>query len=281
MKTKMIVVAMLFCIIIAGCKQNSTARTSTDNDIKFDTIVINEKYYLLGDTTNPYCTLEASLLFPSEDKDKEILAHFIYSLFGEEATFTTPEEVVNEYVQKYIADYKELEADFISEVETTGEKPSQESWFAYYEALSNDVVYNKNKLLSYTVSVEYYTGGAHGGQGHNNHVIDLETNYKLDEDDIFVENYHDELSKIIVDAIASDNSISNPSELENMGFFNIKEIYPNNNFYIDKDGITYTFNEYEIAAKFVGKVDVSIPYERISYLIREDSPIAPLVFTKK
>ena len=281
MKTKFIVAAVLSCIIIAGCKQNNTASTNAENDITFDTIAVNEKYYLLGDTTNPYCTFEASLLFPSEYKDKEILDYFIYSLFGEDATFTTPQDAVNEYVQKYITDYKELEADFISEVEATGEKPSQESWYAYYEVLSNDVVYNKNNLLSYTVSVEYYTGGAQGGQGHNNHVIDLKTNYKLDEDDIFTENYHDELANIIVDAIASDNSLSDPSELENMGFFNIKEIYPNNNFYIDEDGITYTFNEYEIAANFVGKVDVSIPYERISYLIREDSPIAPLVFTKK
>ena len=279
-----IMAILLSGLFITGCKQKNVAITDNENKIKFDSILVNEKYYLLGDTTNPFCTLESSFVFPSDYKDINILnklnAHFISSLFGDDSIFITPKEAVNNYAQRYIADYKELEADFRTEMEATGEKPSQESWFAYFESSSNEIIYNKHDILSYSVSIEYYTGGAHGGHGYNNHVIDLKTGNKLEEQDIFINNYHDELAKIIVSIITSDNNLSDPEELEGMGFFNIQEIYPNNNFYVNEDGITYTFNEYEIAAYFVGKTDVLISYDRLETILRKDSPIAPLIPAK-
>ncbi|MDR0575003.1 MAG: DUF3298 and DUF4163 domain-containing protein [Tannerella sp.] len=281
-KVKIIAPALLSAIMITGCKQKATINPEAENNIKFDSIVVNKKYYLLGDTTNPFCSLESTFIYPSDYKDKEVLnklsRHFTNSFFGEDTASVTPREAMNKYAQKYIEDYKELENDFITETKITGEKPSQELWYAYYEMSSNEILFNKCNLLSYTVSVEYYTGGAHGGHGYNNHVLYLKNGEELEEDDLFADNYQDDLSQIIVAAIASDNHVTNPEELENMGYFNIKEIYPNNNFYIDEEGITYTFNEYEIAACFVGRIDVFLSYDKIRHLIREDSPVAFLVF---
>ena len=279
------------CVLITGCKQKKAIDTEAENDIKFDSIIVNEKYHLLGDTTNPFCTLESSFIFPSEYKDKDVLnklnMHFIESFFGidsfseRDTASVTPKKAMNNYIQRYINDYKELENDFITETEVSGEKPSQESWYAYYEMSANEILYNKCDLLSYTVSVEYYTGGAHGGHGYNNHVLNLKTGEEIDEMDIFIEDYHDTLAKLIVHAIASDNDLTNPEELERKGFFNIEEIYPNGNFYIDENGITYTFNVYEIAPYALGKTDVFLPYEKIRHLLRKDSPITPIAFIDK
>jgi hypothetical protein len=287
MKSKIFIFAfplLLSGMILTSCKQ-TTASIDKENNIRFDSIVVNERYYLLGDSANPYCTLESRFIYPSYYKDKNILnklnRHFTYSFFGEDSISISPKEAMGNYVRKYITDYKELEGDFIEETKILGEKPHQESWFAYYEISSNEILYNKCDLLSYTVSVDYYTGGAHGAQGYNNFVIHLKTGNELEENDIFIENYQDDLSKIIVDAIASDNNVTDPLELEGMGFFNVKEIYPNNNFYVDENGITYTFNKYEIAAYFVGKIDVTLPFDKIRHLMLENSPVAPLVFTGK
>lgn len=284
-KFSIITVVLLFGLMISSCKQKTTHNPEAENDIRFDSILVNEKYHLLGDTTHPYCTLMSTFIYPSDYKDKEVLEkltrHFISSFFGEDSVSMKPQEAMDKHIQKYIADYKELEQDFISEVKTTGEKPSQESWFSHYEASWDEILFNKCDLLSYSVSVEYYTGGAHGGHAYNNHVLNLKTGEEVEEEDIFFDDYHNELAQIIVDIIASDNHVPTPEELENRGFFNIDEIYPNNNFYLDENGITYTFNEYEIAAYFIGKIDVFLPFDKIRHLIREDSPVAPLVFTKK
>ena len=281
-----IIIATLICgIMIIGCKQKTVLSTETENEIKFDSIIVSEIYHILGDSTNPYCSLESVFIFPSDYEDKEILEklnyHFMNSFFGEDAIYATPEEAMDRHIEKYIADYKELEEFFISETKITGEKPSQESWYAYYEMSSNEILYNKCDLLSYTTYVEYYTGGAHGGHGYNNYVLYLKTGEELDETDIFIEDYHDALAKIIIDVIASDNEVSAPEELESLGFFNTEEIYPNNNFFVDENGITYTFNEYEIAAYFVGKVDVLLTFEKIRHLLRKDSPVTQIAFEKK
>ena len=278
--SRIIITALICGIVIAGCKPKITFDSEAKNDIVFDSIMVSEKYYLLGDSTNPYCSLESGFIFPADYKDKEILnkliSHFIISFFGEDTAFITPREAVDNYVRTYIDDYKELESDFSIEANITGEKPSQESWYAYYESSSNEILYNKCSLISYTVSVEYYTGGAHGGHGYNNHVLSIITGEEIDETDIFIDNFNDSLAQIIVDVIALDNNVNDPEDLESMGYFNIKEIYPNNNFFIDENGITYTFNEYEIAAYSVGRIDVALPYEKIRHLLRENSHVAPI-----
>jgi hypothetical protein len=271
-------------IAITGCKQ-SVVNINRENDIKFDTITVNEQYYLLGDSTNPYCTLESVFIYPCGYKDREALRkinrQFLISFFGEEASSASPEEAMGNYVNRYISEYRELEKDFIEELENTDKTMLPEALFSYFEVSSNEILYNKCDLISYCISVEYFTGGAHGNQGYNSYVIHLKSGNRLDEKDIFIDNYQDDLAQIIVDAIAADYNVADPSELEKMGFFNIKEIYPNNNFYVDGDGITYTFNSYEIAAYFVGRTDVTLPYGKIRHLMRENSPVSILAFTEK
>ena len=71
--------------------------------------------------------------------------------------------------------------------------------------------------------------------------------------------------------------MENPKDLENIGFFSVEEIFPNGNFLVDEDGITYTFNEYEIAAYVVRETNVFLPYAEILYLLKKDSPIAKLI----
>ena len=130
---------------------------------------------------------------------------------------------------------------------------------------------------SYTVSFENYTGGAHGAHSYNNHVVNLKTGKPITEEEIFVDNYQDNLARILVDQIAKQNNVSDAKELENIGFFSVDEIFPNGNFLVDETGITYSFNEYEIAAYVVGVTNVHLPYKEIRYLLRDDSPISQLI----
>ena len=69
----------------------------------------------------------------------------------------------------------------------------------------------------------------------------------------------DSLAQILIDHIAKQNKVENPKDLENIGFFSVEEIFPNGNFLVDEDGITYTFNEYEIAAYVVRETNVFLP----------------------
>ena len=255
-----------------ACKPRTKA--SIENNIAWDSIRVEKTYHLLEDPNNPNCNLQIHFTFPARYENKEILEiiqkHFIRSYFGEPFEGNSPARAAELYAEKYLKEYKNLEKDFRAAQDKSHEKEMPEAWFSYYEFFSNEIKYNKNNLLCYAVSYENYTGGAHGSHSYTNHIIDLKTGHEMKEADFFVDAYQDALAKILVDNIAEKNRIENAKELENIGYFSIDEISPNGNFSISDTGITYYFNEYEIAAYVVGITSVYLPYDEIRHLLRND-----------
>jgi hypothetical protein len=268
------VFAMSFCV--TSCKPKT--QTGIENNIQWDSIHVEKTYHLQENPNNPNCNLQIHFVFPVQYENKEILGsiqqHFIRSHFGESYKALSPAGAVERYVEEYLEDYKSLEKDFLAEQEKAHGEEMSVTWFSYYEFFSNEIKYNKNDLLCYAVSYENYTGGAHGSHSHKNYIIDLKTGRDVEEADIFTDAYQDALANILVNKIAEKNRIENARELENIGYFSIDEIYPNGNFSIDDTGITYYFNEYEIAAYVVGITSVFLPYDEIRHLLRNDSRIA-------
>lgn len=274
-----LVVLFILSVIVSGCKIGT--KKTADNDITFDSISVDKTYHLLENPENPNCNLQINFTYPSNYGNKEILKkiqqQFVYSYFGDGYETLSPEEATAKYSEDYLNSYKDLTDEFKAEVAKSDESPVG-AWFSYYEMSSDDIAYNKNDIISYTVNFENYTGGAHGAHSFTNHVINLKTGNLIAEDEIFIEGYQEDLAQILVDRIAKLNNVDNVKELENIGFFSIDEIFPNGNFLIDDNGITYTFNEYEIAAYVVGATNVHLPYEEIQHLLNKESPIAHLAF---
>ena len=282
MKTQLcqkLVVFFLISVFVSGC--NIGTKKTTDNDVTFDSISVDKTYHLLENPENPNCNLQINFIYPAKYDNKDILKkiqqQFVYSYFGDGYENLSPEEATAKYTADYLNNYKDLEDEYKAEVAKADETPVG-AWFSYFEMSSNDIAYNKNDILSYTINFENYTGGAHGAHSFTNHVIDMKTGNPIKEDDIFIEGFQEDLAQILIDRIAKQNTVENPKELENIGFFSIDEIFPNGNFLIDDNGITYTFNEYEIAAYVVGATNVHLPYEEIQYLLKKESPIAHLAF---
>ena len=282
MKTQLcqkLVVLFLISVFVSGC--NIGTKKTTDTDVTFDSISVDKTYHLLENPENPNCNLQINFTYPAKYDNKDILKkiqqQFVYSYFGDGYENLSPEEATAKYTEDYLNNYKDLEDEYKAEVAKADETPVG-AWFSYFEMSSDDIAYNKNDILSYTVNFENYTGGAHGAHSFTNHVIDMKTGNLIKEDDIFIEGFQEDLAQILIDRIAKQNTVENPKELENIGFFSIDEIFPNGNFLIDDNGITYTFNEYEIAAYVVGATNVHLPYEEIQYLLKKESPIAHLAF---
>jgi hypothetical protein len=264
--------------LVVGCKP--ATKNISENDILFDTITVDKTYLLLGNKHNPDCNLQIKLVYPVKAANKKLLQliqqQFIHSYFGEQYDSFTPEKAVERYVEEYLANYKSLEDDFKAEEEDEGENHDH-SLFSHYETSSNEIVYNCNNLISYAISLERYTGGAHGAHSFLYRVIHLKTGAPVTEEDIFIDNYQDGLAQLLVDKIAAQNGVKDAKELETIGFFSVDEIFPNANFLIDGEGITYCFNEYEIAAYVVGATKVHLPYKEIRHLLREESPITQFI----
>ena len=197
--SKSLIALFFLGMFVTGC--NTNTKQTADNDIKFDSIRVDRTYHLLNNPDNPNCNLQLNFTYPAKFSDKEILKKiqndFVLSYFGENYENLSPEEAVAKYTEDYLNNYKELEADFKAELEKKDDLPVG-AWFSYFEMSSDEIVYNQNDILSYTVSFENYTGGAHGSHAYNNHVINLKTGNAITEEDIFIENFQDSLAQISI-----------------------------------------------------------------------------------
>ena len=269
---------LCFAGLLISC--NTELKRISQNDIQFDSLFVEKTLHFFEVDTNPVCSLQINFVYPVNYADKAILKliqqQFVSDFFCEQYATLLPEDAVEEYTNNFINTCREMENNFKIEMENH-DMEMDEMWYVHEESATDAIVFNCNDLLSFVVSKEYYFGGAHGGHNHVNRVIDLKTGRRITEDIIFTDDYQDDLTKIIVDAIALSKNVE-ISELEDIGFFNLEEIVPNNNFYADETGITYTYNEYEIAAYVVGPVSVQIPYDKIQHLLRGESPLSGLAF---
>ncbi|KAA6302168.1 MAG: hypothetical protein EZS26_001769 [Candidatus Ordinivivax streblomastigis] len=252
---------------------------TVDNGIVFDSISVNKTNYLGNDTTQLSCNLQISFVFPVEAKKQDVKtlqSRFIEKVLGRSLKDLTVEQAILNYTEQYYADFKLLEHDPIPVDE--GQNSYQTAFdFASYKQLSNKLVYNGNDFVSFIVETTDYAGGAHPSSSVMAYVLNLKTGDWVQESQFAGDNYDSNISSILADKIAKANCVKMPEDLEELGYNSISEICPNNNFTLDNNGITYCFNEYDIAAYCVGITKVFIPYNELRVYIMPDSPIASLV----
>ncbi len=266
----------LFFIMLTGCDKRVRM---VQNDVSFDSISVADTYYLHSDPKNASCNLQVDFLYPDSLKNTKILdklqTTFIEKVLGEKYSHLTPQEAVLHYKIDYIDDFKQFENEFGGDP-LEDDEMKDETGFSYYLRVKDTVLFNNNGLLSFLVEAHNYEGGAHGSHSVYTYIIDLTDGNFIDEEQIFEANYKQPLTSIILDKITEANKLKDPKELENIGYGSIDDIVPNGNFYVDKDGITYYFNENEIASYVMGITKVAIPYNEISAYLKKDSPIARL-----
>jgi hypothetical protein len=244
-----------------------------DNHIAFDSIHVQDSYHLLRDTANPSCLIEQSFIFPDSWPDTALLSvaqnFFVTAFYGIEYEGYTPQDASKHYLNAYLDKYMSLESDFVDDKEIA-EELSLESWFTYYEYRRDTILYNCDGLLSFAVYMSSYAGGAHGYASTSFYTLCVKTAERITEDDLFVKDYEKEIADLIVKELCLQYGVEEPSGLEESGFFDVKEIFPNGNFFLNDKGITYAFNPYEISAYALGTIEVYLPYADIKHLLLKE-----------
>jgi len=267
------ILAFLVGVNLVSCIQ----KKSEENHVEFDHIQINEKVFLLpqNDTTLPYADVKIDFLYPKKFNNQEDLARlqqiFNGTFFNDETYDSlSPQDALDKYVENYVEEYRELTNQYNQDLANL-EGENRPSWYWYSLGKSNKILYNDKNILSYSVEHYDYTGGAHGSLRVLYYTIDLNELTTVTEEDIFQPNYHHFLTSKIVEKLMEKYKVDSPEKLIDEGFFDINEIAPNNNFWLNNEGIHYIFNQYEIAPYSMGPIEVTIPYEEIKSIIIPES----------
>ncbi len=269
------ILVIITSIVLAGLFVISCTKKSSK--LEFDNISLNKKIYLFpdNDTTKPFADVEIELNYPKSFRNKEDLARlqeiFNGTFFNEESYgYLSANEALDLYLEKYTEEYREIGNQYYQDMENL-EGDNQPSWYYYQLHKSNEILYEDENILSYSVDHATYTGGAHGSLQVLYYTIDLNSLTTITEEDIFTPNYHQFLTTKIVENLMKDYGVTAPEDLLNEGFFDVNDIAPNNNFWINNEGVHYIYNQYEIAPYSMGPIEVTIPYNDIQSIIIPES----------
>ena len=135
--------------------------------LQFDSIQVNETAHLFNDTAKPACNIIINFAYPvksSDDMLKDSLnSYFISACFGDKYIGEKPEEVVKQYTENYISEYRrDLEPMYAEDEKDKEDESSIGAWYSYYKGIESHVQLYDKDLLVYRIDYNEYTGGAHG-----------------------------------------------------------------------------------------------------------------------
>ena len=249
--------------------------------LEFDSIQVNKTVHLFGDTSKPACNLLINFSYPSKSSDellKDTLdKYFIAACFGDKYMGEKPQEVVKQYTETYISEYRrDLEPMYLEDEKDKENESSVGAWYSYYKGIESHVQLYEKNLLVYRINYNEYTGGAHGIYMTTYLNFDLGLMRPLRLDDIFVGDYQEPLTDLIWNQLMADNGAKTRAELEDMGYGSTGEIAATENFYLNKDGVTFYYNVYDITPYAMGPVVVSLPFQMLEHMLGSNPVIGEL-----
>jgi hypothetical protein len=122
------------------------------------------------------------------------------------------------------------------------------------------------RIRVFSKTRESYTGGAHGTREQRYFVIDRPAARQINTAFIIKSGAEGELTALINDALRSQAKIGPGAALTEGDFFEERaEI--TENFFLDKAGMGFHWDQYEIAPYSMGPIEVSIPWKKLIPLL--------------
>lgn len=255
--------------LIGNSNQNSEGNITEESNfpsdkLEFATISDTTSYNIANKSDMPKIEINLNLLYPKANgvagDDKLLLKDFINTCLGEKfAKKTSFEEAVKSYIDNDIANYK---------IEVCGSTPENkikaESWMNHEKIISNEIFYNAHGIMSYACNIYTYTGGTHGLGVKSCYVYDFYENVEITLNNIFKDEAIPEILSLIKQEL---------SQRENAESISMDDVNVTENFYVDKDGISWVYNPYEIAPYALGEIEVKLPYSEIEKYFIENTAI--------
>lgn len=260
-------ISLLTGMFLASCDSKGNR-----GNLKFDKIQLNETIHLFGDASKPGCNLTIDYTYAvksSEEDLKELLNTYFSSLcFGDQYADYALEELIDTYAKAYGREYRtDLEPMYEEDRKNNEDQESVLSWYSYYRNIESHVQFYEKDLLVYRMDYNEYTGGAHGTYSSTFLNLDLKNRQKLSLNDVFTGDYQKELIKLLWEELMAEHKVGSRAALEDMGYGVTGDLYPTENFYLDKNGITFYYNIYEFTPYVMGATEISLPFDKVLHMI--------------
>lgn len=195
----------------------------------------------------------------SETRIKDSINIIIQNLLLGDVVGELRYESVESRMLEFMTDYKENKKEMLEFQLPSG------NWV--FE-MKIDVLLNRPSLLSLRVSQLEFTGGAHANSWTNYLTIDLETGKVLRLEELFIDNFEEQLLTISEAAFRRTvNLDADTSLVETHYEFATGAFMLPPNFSVGAKGLHFYYNPYDLGPFALGVISFDIPYREILSII--------------
>ncbi|NDW17695.1 DUF3298 domain-containing protein [Dysgonomonas sp. 216] len=236
--------------------------TTPDPKPTFEHLATERTIYISNDSAKPFMKLNLEFVYPSTYANDTLLANiqklFVLAFAGKDYAGRSPKGAFEAYEKSLMDEYVDIARDFGGE--------SAAFFGDLYQTIKTEIIDDslKNIVIVKTTN-ESYMGGAHGSYIESYYNIDMQKALLLKEKELFGDENNQNISQLITKSLQDKYGESIHDVL-----FEIDSIQPNGNFYINADGITYVYNQYEIAPYSSGIIKAFIPYEKVKEFLKPE-----------
>ena len=256
----LILAAVLAALLLAGC--NRGIQTSTAS---------HEGFTPLSDGSKVGYTYSYSMEYLTGGLPQEVVDRINAAiirrdiLFTEEDSGSDVRDACRQWEESGIAGYLSDAGEMMDEFD--GEDSYMFNWESGIDG--SFLPFDKARgLLTYCCNANDYMGGAHGMYAENYTVFDTATGAVVTEDGLFREGWEETLGGMLEDQALEDYAEEADAAGVEMDDFFFSAPYPNGNFSVGKEGITWYFNPYDIAPYALGVIDVTLSWDQLKPLLK-------------
>jgi hypothetical protein len=245
--------------------------TYPEGTIAFYVYHLTDTGPLLESSSSPRASIDLTLLLPKSyanaapvDSANAVIYREFFSL---DSAAGDPNLLLEQSRDKFFSNYRRANIDIYENGAAS---------FDWSKSKAVRIQYNENQILSLEFFDYGSTGGAHGLMISKFAVLSLNDGHQIRLAELFREDYSNELRDILNARARMQYDLQEGGDLRDKGFF-VENLEPTENFYINKDGIGFYYNQYEVAPFAIGPVDIFIPFIRLKRLINKEGELYRVV----
>lgn len=215
---------------------------------------------LINEPDSPHAEIRMNLLLPDQNVDislSALMSKYIIEEFSPNHSGWEGSMILNDIKKSFYRQYVEKNKD----IHASG---FSFNWVKY---LNSSIYFNRSWYTTYKITNYGFTGGAHGITRINYLVFDTKDAVRLLPGDIFKEGYEAELSTMIDQKLRELYQIEPGTPLSDGGFFE-DSVTPNNNIFLNLEGLGFLYNQYEIAPYSYGQIEVFFSFDELKALLK-------------
>jgi len=251
-------ISVLAVGLIAACSpKNKTPLT-------FSEATVNKTFALSDNADSPKSEVKMQVLYAANNDGR---AKLINNAIEEEffmMTNLTMQQAVDSFANgrgnSYRKDFRELyEKDKNSE--------ERGAWFDNHYDIKTRTEQNADTIVNYIAEIETYEGGAHGlfTKG----VINFSTNTgkPVTLTEVLLPGYEKRLNEILLDKLIKQTGSKDINGLKEKGYLYSMDMGPSQYYLINDKGITFIYNQYEIAPYSTGITELNLNWDELEDII--------------